>query len=131
MPADDAAGQISAHVAELRDRYQIETVKLSADHTAARSRSQIQNLSGEIEKPEDVKQTEQRVSHRLQRFVIAQAREHLPAKDRQQKKEQHRHFEVVGTGRADGRKIMKTSGQQDRAADQSGDFEIRQAPMIE
>ena len=87
MPANRAASQIRAHVAELRDRNQIETIKLPRYNSAARSRREIENFGGKIEKPEHVKQSEQRVSHRLQRFVVPQTGKHLPAKHRQQEKE--------------------------------------------
>ncbi len=131
MPPDRAPGKIRAHIAELRDCDQIEAIKLSGHDSRARPRRQIENFGGEIEKPKHIKQPEQRVSHRLQRLVVSQSRKHLPREHRQQKKEQERHFEVVGTGRADGGKIMKTSGQHDRSTDQSDDFEIRQVRVVE
>src|SRR5204862_1635953 len=118
-------------IAELRDRDEVETIKLSADHAVARARSEIKDFGSEIEKPQHVKQPEQRVSHRLQRLIVSQSGKHLPGKHRQQKKEQQCHFEIVGAGRADGGAIMKTSGQHDRSTDQSDDLEIRQAAMVE
>ena len=117
MLAERAPGQIRAHIAELRDRDEVETIKLSADHAAARARSEIQDFGGEIEEPQHVKQPEQRVSHRLQRLVVSQSREHLPREHGQQKKEQQCHFEVVGAGRPDRGEVMKTSGQHDRPTD--------------
>src|SRR5947208_11094629 len=57
---DGAPGQIRAHVAEFCNRNQIEAVKLSGHQPSARSRSKIKNFRVEVEKPENVKQTEQR-----------------------------------------------------------------------
>src|SRR5437763_12939478 len=71
MPPNDAAGKISAHVAELRDRDYIKAVKLSHDCARFRSRHHIENFGHEIEKPQDTEKSEEGVGHRLQRFVLA------------------------------------------------------------
>src|SRR6266436_6320642 len=95
MPPSHAARQIRTHVREFRDCDQIQYVELAGDLAAARARSEIHNFSDEIKKPKDVEQAEQGVSHRLQRLVIAQPCEHLPAEYRKQKKKQDCDFEIV------------------------------------
>jgi hypothetical protein len=67
----------------------------------------------------------------LQWFVLAQASEHLPAKNRKQEKEQDRNFEVIGMCRSDLGKVIKTPREKDRAAKHSCDFEIGQALVIQ
>ena len=73
MPPNHAARQIRTHVREFGDGDQIQHVELAGELAAARARSEINNFSDEIEKPKDVEQAEQGVSHRLQRLVITQA----------------------------------------------------------
>ena len=58
-------------------------------------------------------------------------RKHLPGENGQQKKKQDRDFEIVGVRRANLGEVIKTAGEHDRAADHSGDLEIRQALVIE
>ena len=101
MASDRAACQIRTHVGKFRDGDQIQDVKLPRQMASARSRSQINNLGDEIIEPKNVKQTEQGVSHCLQRFVVTQPRKHLSSENRQQKKEQDGNFEIVGTSRPD------------------------------
>src|SRR6202011_371240 len=108
MSADCAAGQVRAHIAEFRDRDQIQNIKLSGDRSPDRSRSEVKYFGREIKKPEHIEQTEQRVSHRLQRLSVPQSREHLPAENRQQEKHHHRDFKIVRAGRTDRGKIMET-----------------------
>src|SRR6266704_6617759 len=131
MPANRAAGQIRAHVAEFCDRDQIQDIELSCEHATARARRKIDDLRDEIKKPKHVEQTEQGVSHRLQRFVMAQAREHLPRENRQQKKEQYRNFEVVGTRRPNLGEVIKTAAEHHGAVDYSCDLEIRETFLME
>ena len=95
MPPNRAARQIRTHVREFGDGDQIQHVELAGELAAARARSEIHNFSDEIEKPKDVEQAEQGVSHRLQRLVITQPCEHLPSEYRQQKKKQDSDFEIV------------------------------------
>src|SRR6202011_4349956 len=95
MTSHRAAGQVRAHVAEFCHRDQVETVKLSGDRSGARARSEIKNFRVEIEEPENVEQTKQRIGHRLQRLVLAQSGKHLPRKHRQQKKKQDGDLEIV------------------------------------
>ena len=80
---------------------QIKDVKLAGHRPIRRARRHVDDFGDEIEKPEHIKQPEERVGHRLQRLIVPQAVEHLPGENGQQKKEQHRHFEVVGTRRAE------------------------------
>src|SRR6202008_1553204 len=77
MTSDRAPCKICAHVGEFRYRDQGQNIELSSQLARARTRRQIDNFGDEIEKPEHVKQTEQRVGHRLKRFVMAQTSEHL------------------------------------------------------
>src|SRR5439155_5436098 len=79
----------------------------------------------------DIEQTEQRVSHRLQRLVMTQSRKHLSSEHRQQEKKQDGNFEIVGASRPDFGKVIKTAGQHHSPADHSGDFEIRESLVIE
>src|SRR5438094_5072718 len=65
MPPDDAAGKVGAHIAELRDRYKVKAVKLPHDRACPRSRHDIKNLGHEIEKPQDIEESEEGVGHRL------------------------------------------------------------------
>src|SRR5258707_15420668 len=95
MPPNRAARQIRAHVREFGDGDQIQHVELAGELAAARTRSEINNFSDEIEKPKDVEQAEQGVGHRLQRLVITQPSEHLPPEYRKQKKKQDRNFEIL------------------------------------
>ena len=90
MPADQAPGQIRAHVAEFGDGDQIQDIKLPTDDSARCAGRKIKNFRREIEKPKHVKQTEQRVSHRSQRFIMPQASEHLTSEHGQQKKKNDR-----------------------------------------
>src|SRR2546421_603088 len=76
-------------------------------------------------------QTEQCISHRLQRLIMPQPGKHLPSEHRQQKKEQDSDFEIIGACRSYFGKIIKNAGEHDRAAEHSGDFEIRQRLVIE
>ena len=131
MPPDHAAGQVRAHVREFRDRDQIQHVELSRELVCARTRSEINDLGNEIEKPKHVQQTEQCIGHRLQRLIVPQTGEHLPSEHGQQKKEQDGYFEIVRACRSDFGKIIETPGQHHRAADHSSDFEIRQRFVIE
>jgi ribosome assembly protein YihI (activator of Der GTPase) len=62
---------------------------------------------------------------------MAQAREHLPRENRQQKKEQHRNFEVVGTRRPNLGEVIKAAAEHNSAADHSCDLEIRETFVIE
>src|SRR5205807_1253706 len=123
MPPDRTAGQVRSHVCKFCDRDQIEDVKLSRELAAARTRGQINNFGDEIIKPKNIKQTEQRVSHRLQRFVMSQSRKHLSSENRQQEKKQDSNFEIVGTRGPDFGKVIKTAAEHDCAANHSGDFE--------
>ena len=116
MPSDCAPGQVSAHIAEFCHRYQKQNVKLAGDDSGARSRREINNFGDEIEEPQHIEQTEQSISHRLQRLVVTQTREHLPGEHRQQKKEQGRDFEIVRSGRTDFGEVIETADQHDRAA---------------
>src|SRR6476646_5803294 len=95
MPPNRAARQIRAHVREFGDGDQIQHVELAGELAAARTRSEINNFSDEIEKPKNVEQAEQGVGHRLQRLVITQPSEHLPPEYRKQKKKQNCNFEIV------------------------------------
>src|SRR5207247_10562754 len=131
MPANRAAGQVCPHVAEFCDRNQIQDIELSCEHATARARRKIDDLRDEIKKPKHVEQTEQGVSHRLQRFVMAQAREHLSRENRQQKKEQHGNFEVVGTRRPNLAEVIKTAVEHDCAPDHAFDLEIRKMMLNE
>src|SRR4051812_15213976 len=99
MSPEHTPHKIRPHIAELRDYNQVEAVKLPGHSPGARARQKIHDLCDEIEQPKDVKQSEQRISHRLQRFVLAQTSEHLPRKNREEKKQQDGDFEVVGTRR--------------------------------
>src|SRR5438309_5248449 len=116
MPPDRTAGQVRSHVCKFCDRDQIEDVKLSRELAAARTRGQINNFGDEIIKPKNIKQTEQRVSHRLQRFVMSQSRKHLSSENRQQEKKQDSNFEIVGTRGPDFGKVIKTAAEHDCAA---------------
>src|SRR5438270_6277285 len=126
-----AACEIIAHVAEFGDRNQIKTIKLSGYDSRGRTRSEIKNFGGEIEKPQHVKQPEKCVSHRLQRLVLAKSGKHLARKNREQEEEQNRDFEIVRTSGTESGKIIKTPGQHDGATNHRRDFEIRQAAVIE
>src|SRR2546428_12621879 len=95
VAADRAAGQIRAHVAELRHRDQIQDIKLSGYRTGARARREIKNFRREIEQPKHVKQTEERVSHRLQRLVVPQSLKHLSPEHGEQEKKQDPDFKIV------------------------------------
>src|SRR5438094_2855853 len=95
MPPNRAACEVRAHIGKLCDRDQIQDVKLPSQLACARTRSQINDFGDEIVEPKDVKQTKQRVGHRLQWLIVAQTRKHLSPKDRQQKKEQDRNFEII------------------------------------
>src|ERR1700719_5224804 len=77
VSTDCAAGQIGTHVAELGDRDQIQNVKLSRHDSVSPARSKIKDFRNEVEKPQDIKQPEYGVGHRLQRLVVAKPREHL------------------------------------------------------
>ena len=131
MPADQTSGDVCAHVAEFRDRDQIQTIKLAGDYTGRGTRRDVNNFRDEIVEPKDIEQTEQRVSHRAQRFVIAQAVEHLPRENRQQKKEQDGDFKIVGARQAVTREVVKAPDEHDHAANHAGEFEIRQSLVIE
>src|SRR4029079_134428 len=131
MPPNHAARQIGTHVREFGDGDHIQHVELAGDLAAAGAWSEINNFGNEIEKPKDVEQTEQGVGHRLQRLVITQPREHLPSEYRKQKKKQDCDFEIVGACRADFGEVIKTAGEQHGAANHAGDFEVRQALVIE
>ena len=65
VTADRAAGQVSAHVAKFCDRDQVQDIKLPGHHSSARPRRQVKDFRREIEKPKNVEQAKQRVSHRL------------------------------------------------------------------
>jgi hypothetical protein len=67
----------------------------------------------------------------LQRLVIAKASKHLSPENRQQKKEKHCNFEVVGMRWSDLGEVIKTAGEQNGAANHPCDFEIGQALVIE
>src|SRR5438093_13641889 len=112
MTPDRAAGQISAHVCKFCDRDQVQDVKLPSQLAAARTRSQINDLGDEVVKRKDIEQTEQRVSHRLQRLVMTQSRKHLSPEHRQQEKKQDGNFETVGASRPHLGKAIKTAGTQ-------------------
>src|SRR5207302_11439484 len=86
VSADEAAGDIRAHVAELRNHDQIEHIKMPGHVPGGVARKNIDDFRDEIEKPEHVEKSEGRVSHRLQRRIIARALEHLPREDNDQKK---------------------------------------------
>ena len=62
---------------------------------------------------------------------MAQSREHLSREHGQQEKHQDRDFKIVRVRRSHPREIIKTPYEHDGAADQSSNFEIRQAAMIE
>ena len=131
VTADHAAGEIRAHVAELRDRDEIENVKLPSHRAGRRTRHDVNDLGDEIVKPEDVEQPKDRVGHRPQRRVIAKPVEHLAGEHGQEKKKQDRHLEIVGMTGADPGEIIEAPAQHDGAADHRGHFEIRQALVIE
>src|SRR5436190_23434326 len=61
MTPNQAAGQIRAHIAELRDGDQIEDIKL-ARHSAGRgARHHVNDLGNKVVKPKDVEQSKDRV----------------------------------------------------------------------
>ena len=62
---------------------------------------------------------------------MAQTSKHLSPEHREQEKEQDGNFEIIRVRRPDFRKIVKTAGKQDGAANHAGDLEIRQAFVIE
>src|SRR6266540_6034805 len=108
MPPNRAPRQIRPHVRKLRDRDQIQYIELAGELAAARTRSEIHNFGDEIVKPKHVEQTEQCVSHRLQRLVIPKPRKHLPSEYCQQKEKEDSDFEIVGACRSDFGEIIKT-----------------------
>src|SRR6266536_99637 len=131
MAPNRAAGEVSAHVAEFCDRNQIQDIELARHAASTRARRKINDLCDEVKKPKHIKQAEQGVRHRSQRFGMAQARKHLARENRKQKKEQYRDFEVVGTGRPNLGEVIKTAAEHDGAADHSCNLEIRQTFVIE
>ena len=56
---------------------------------------------------------------------------HLPPEYGQQKKKQDGDFEIIRACRPDFGKVIKAAGEHHRPADHAGDFEIRQAFVIE
>src|SRR5262249_23308718 len=56
---------------------------------------------------------------------------HLPGKDGEQKEEQNRQLEIVGTGRTPFGKIIETANEHDCPGNHCRDLEIRQTPVIE
>jgi hypothetical protein len=62
---------------------------------------------------------------------MTQPRKQLASEDRQEEKKKDGNFEVVGPGGPDFGKVIKTAGEHDRAANHSGDFEIREFLVIE
>src|ERR1700682_3475820 len=131
VATDQATGQIRAHIAELRDRDEIQNVKLSRDRTRRGPWNHVDDFGDEIVEPENVKQPEDRVSHRPQRRVVAETVEHLPGEYGQQKKEQDRDLEVVRVTGSAAREIVKAAAQHHGAADHRRDLEVRQAFVIE
>src|SRR6476469_8775854 len=131
MPSKRAACQIRTHVREFGDGDQIQYVELAGDLAAARARSEIHNFSDEIKKPKNVEQAKQCVSHRLQRFVITQPCEHLSPEYRKQKKKQDCDFEIVRACWSDFGEVIKTACEHHCPTNHSGDFEIRQALVVE
>src|SRR4029077_13162930 len=113
MTPNSAAGQIRPHVGELCHRDQLKDVKMPREFAAARPWSQINDFRDEIKKPKHVKQTEQRVGHRLQRLIVAKPSKELSSKDRQQEKKEDGDFEIVGMRRPDFGKVIKTAGEHD------------------
>src|SRR5438876_557081 len=101
MTSDQTANQVGTHVAELGDGNEIENVELAGDSACGRTRNYVNDFRNEVVKPKHVEQSEYCIRHRPQRCVIAQAFEHLPSKNGEQEKEQHRHFKVVRVARAD------------------------------
>src|SRR6266516_5731340 len=97
----------------------------------ARSGRKINNFCNEIVEPENVKQTEQGVSHRLQRLVVPKARKELSPEHREQEEKEDGNFEIIGMRRPDSRKIIKTASEHHGTANHPGNFEIRQALVIE
>src|ERR1700730_2956217 len=109
MTPSQTAGQIRTHIAELGDGNKIENVELARDSATGQTRNYVNDFRDEVVKPEHVKQSEDGVSHRPQRCVIAQTLEHLPCENREQKKQQHRHLEVVGLARTDLGEIIEAA----------------------
>jgi hypothetical protein len=62
---------------------------------------------------------------------MPQTSKHLSPEHREEKKEKDGDFEVIRVRRADFRKIVKTAGKQDGAANHARDLEIRQTFVIE
>src|SRR6202008_3250164 len=89
------------------------------------------DLGDEIKKPKHIKQAEQGVRHSLQRLIVAKPSKHLASENGQQKKKQDSNFEVIGMCRTNLGEVIKTAGEQDRAANHSGDLEILQALVIQ
>src|SRR6266478_7202118 len=62
---------------------------------------------------------------------MAKPSKHLPSEHGQQKKKQDSDFEVIGMCRSNLRKVIKTPGEQDSAANHSCDLEIGQALVVQ
>ena len=99
--------------------------------TGRRARNHINDFRDEVVKPEHVEQPEDRIGHCPQRRIVAQTAKHLPRENGQHKKEQHRHLEVVGMPGTDLREIIEAAAEHHGAADHGGDFEIREALVIQ
>ena len=76
--SNETAGEISSHVAEFGDDNEVEHVKMPGGLTCRQAWRHIDDFCDKIEKPEDVKESEQREGHAFKRRTIASDCEHLP-----------------------------------------------------
>ena len=132
MLADERAGEVGAHVAELRHEHEEQHVEMPR-HMPVEPRREIDDLRYETERPRHVEQSEKCERHRLQRHEFLDAQKHLPRENHEHEEQQRADFKIVEPVRSPvlPRQPVEAPAKHQHAAEHAEHFEIRQPLHIE
>ena len=131
MLPDERSREVSTHIAELGNDDQPKDIEVPLDMAGRIARDDVNDLGDEAEKPDDIKQPEERIGHRREGRNVPSFLEHLPPKNHEEKAEERGDFEVRGLGGTDLAKVVETSPTKEETTPHPDDFKVGEALVIE